>query len=123
MLFDSKTYAFSNFAQVLPSGIGRRRHAEQMRLAEESARNAYCPSGKAACRVPGSSDYECIDTNSELESCGGCAYGAYGSNSTYTGTDCTALPGVVPSATSCWHGSCIVTRCRRGFTLVDGACI
>ncbi|KAL1413824.1 hypothetical protein Q8F55_001608 [Vanrija albida] len=117
-----KSYAFTNFQQTVASGGTRRRRAEQMRLAAQA--KTLCPGGRSACRVPGSNDYECIDTTSELESCGGCAYGDFVGNGTLaTGTDCTAIPGVVRGGVSCFRGDCVVTRCEKGLTLVDGGCI
>jgi len=55
--------------------------------------------------------FECIDTRSHLESCGGCTL-AYG-HAEATGEDCTAIPGV--SAVSCHAGKCVVYTCRHGW--------
>ncbi|KAJ6519830.1 protein priA [Mycena sanguinolenta] len=67
-----------------------------------------CPSGLDACPIPGGavSDYECIDTAVELESCGGCA-------SLGQGQDCTAIPGVWN--VGCEQGRCAVYTCTFGF--------
>ncbi len=55
-----------------------------------------------ACPLKGltatSNDYECLDTDAELESCGGCA-------SIGAGQDCTAIEGVWNVA--CTTGSCV----------------
>ncbi|TFY74463.1 hypothetical protein EWM64_g9548, partial [Hericium alpestre] len=55
--------------------------------------------------------WECVDTISDLESCGGCTLPL----TPYTplGTDCTAIPGVAD--VSCLSGSCIVHRCLPGY--------
>lgn len=62
-----------------------------------------CPTGLDACPVAGSSasDYECIDTAVELESCGGCA-------SLGQGQDCTAIKGA-------WNVGCEQGRCAGAF--------
>jgi hypothetical protein len=36
---------------------------------------------------------------------------------------CTALAGVHPHAVTCQQGTCVVKRCRPGWTLVDGGCV
>jgi hypothetical protein len=59
-----------------------------------------------ACPVVGPygvlSDYECIDTDQELQSCGGCS-------STGAGQDCTAIRGA-------WNVGCEYGHCRGVFT-------
>lgn len=108
------------------SGLARR--AVQERAAAAQAlldANPYCPVGFKPCQVsPNSEDgYECLRTENELESCGGCVYGVYGTEGTNaTGVDCSALPGVDRNSVSCQSGQCQVARCRRGFNLNNGAC-
>lgn len=89
-----------------------------------------CPYPLDACVItPGSDGYECIDTQRELESCGGCRFGAISpANATdvaasVRGTDCTALPGVLRGAVSCVDGQCRVYACRSGWNLINGACV
>ena len=66
--------------------------------------------------------YECLDTMTNLESCGGCT-------EPYTlgltpneiaelkpGVDCTAATGV--SDVQCRRGYCVVNKCKRGYELV-----
>jgi len=55
--------------------------------------------------------FECLDTRTHLESCGGCTL-AYGHNEA-TGQDCTAIPGV--SGVSCQANKCVVHSCKRGW--------
>ncbi|KAL1405633.1 hypothetical protein Q8F55_009272 [Vanrija albida] len=73
-----------------PSGAPERRRAQRRRKQAllDAEMNPYCPSGLIACRVAeGSDGYECLDTTSELESCGGCRFGEYGlKNGTTRGT-------------------------------------
>ncbi|EIM92477.1 uncharacterized protein STEHIDRAFT_151799 [Stereum hirsutum FP-91666 SS1] len=74
--------------------------------------STLCPTGLDACPIKGalglSSDYECIDTTQELESCGGCA-------STGAGQDCTAIEGAWNVA--CNAGACAVYNCMSGYRL------
>ncbi|WOO79107.1 Protein priA [Vanrija pseudolonga] len=120
----------------IPSGNGRRR-AEEKRLAEQIAlidAHPHCPVGKDACNVSENPEdgYECINTDTELESCGGCKYGYYSNvaaNSTYTfsqvapGVNCAQLPNVARGAATCQDGTCKVTACKKGFQLLHGNCV
>ncbi|GAA5833649.1 hypothetical protein JCM3766R1_002599 [Sporobolomyces carnicolor] len=64
---------------AVPSGRAR----ERRNLA--SKRNV-CPSSHEACPVSGGAGFECIDTTTNIEQCGGCAGQG--------GVDCTAIEGV-----------------------------
>ncbi|KAG9042531.1 hypothetical protein FS837_010752 [Tulasnella sp. UAMH 9824] len=79
-------------------------------------RGALCPSGFTSCpRLSGQAGSDCVDTENDPESCGGCV-GLEGEGS---GTDCTAIQGT--SATRCVKGSCVIDSCRKGFTKsIDG---
>ncbi|TEB35040.1 hypothetical protein FA13DRAFT_1753404 [Coprinellus micaceus] len=85
---------------------------------DESSRIALCPSGLRACPLPGllAGDYECLDTATELTSCGGCV-------SEGKGQDCTAIKGAWN--VGCERSSCVVYSCSGGFELSDDkkACI
>lgn len=71
-----------------------------------TARGSRCPAAHTACSIPGSvRGFECIDTNSNIEMCGGCANAG--------GVDCTTLPGV--DAVGCIAGQCEVWACAEGF--------
>lgn len=67
-----------------------------------------CPVGLDACPILGltSSDYECVDTQADLESCGGCA-------SIGEGDDCSAIDGAWN--VGCENGVCIIYTCAAGF--------
>ncbi|GAA5860417.1 hypothetical protein JCM3774_000412 [Rhodotorula dairenensis] len=68
-----------------------------------------CPSGETACPIfPRMGTYECIDTQIELQSCGGCA-------SKGQGEDCTAIKGA--QGVTCQSGKCLVYSCEPGFAL------
>ncbi|GAA6015688.1 hypothetical protein JCM10207_008174 [Rhodosporidiobolus poonsookiae] len=70
-----------------------------------------CPIGETACPIfPRMGTYECLDTSSELESCGGCI-------SKGAGEDCTAIKGA--QGVTCQSGGCIVFTCQPGWALVS----
>ncbi|ODN92099.1 hypothetical protein L198_05771 [Cryptococcus wingfieldii CBS 7118] len=74
----------------------------------ENSAGVLCPKGLAACPIPGAAldQYECLDSTSELQSCGGCA-------SLGSGQDCTALPGA--RWMGCNSGACEVYSCKPGW--------
>ncbi|WVQ76663.1 hypothetical protein IAR50_006337 [Cryptococcus sp. DSM 104548] len=124
-------YVFSHPAAAAASGLTRRkRHLEREERVKRSQmireRGWDCPKGMRACNVKGVADtWECIDPKSDLETCGGCAYGDYikGHNNTEsTGMDCTAVPGVYRGAVTCSEGRCEAYACKRGWTLEEGSC-
>jgi hypothetical protein len=75
---------------------------------EENRDHQLCPMGLAACPIEGrqAEDYECLDTSSDLQSCGGCA-------SLGSGLDCTQLPGA--KWMGCNVGVCEVYSCQSGW--------
>jgi len=83
------------------------------------AEEAVCPFGLKKCGVVSSSTshvgFECLDTVSNLESCGGCLYSYTGKRD--IGVDCTAIEGV--SDVRCIAGSCVVHRCRHGWAFAE----
>ncbi|WWC90263.1 uncharacterized protein L201_005196 [Kwoniella dendrophila CBS 6074] len=108
-------------------GLSRRRKLDEER---KRAIPKYCPKGLTACLIgndiPGA--YECVDTSSELESCGGCLYGTLGgnpsANSTRTiGQDCTTEKGASLGGITCESGKCTAYKCKPNHKLVDGQCI
>jgi len=92
-------------SQNCPSGTPAKRALRR--------RDKKCKKGFAACGVFGgtASQWECVNTMSDLENCGGCALRI--SPSTRFGTDCSALDGV--SDVSCLKGTCVVGRCAAGY--------
>ncbi|CAL1694226.1 unnamed protein product [Somion occarium] len=86
---------------------------------EIQKRSASCDRGLTACGIygwsglPASQAWECIDTQRDLESCGGCAIPL--TLGTPRGIDCTSIPGVAD--VSCSVGSCVVHRCLPGFVV------
>jgi len=83
----------------------------------EARSSGHCSHGFTACGVDSwsgmrdSEAWECVDTESDIESCGGCAIPL--NPFAPRGTDCTTIPGV--SDVSCHSGSCLVHRCLPGF--------
>ncbi|GAA5905424.1 hypothetical protein JCM5296_003713 [Sporobolomyces johnsonii] len=70
-------------------------------------RNVVCPASKTACPLSnGRLGYECVDTESNLEQCGGCV--------SEGGIDCSALPGV--DSVSCISGICQIHECADDHT-------
>ncbi len=64
--------------------------------------------------------WECVDTMSDLESCGGCIISLPGRRG-QEGEDCTAIAGV--SDVSCVRGKCVVHKCEDGYEVENGECV
>ncbi|KAK6904840.1 hypothetical protein I204_08371 [Kwoniella mangroviensis CBS 8886] len=113
--------------------VGRRRLNERRELIRQRKMAAAgmapkCPKGLTACNVPGVQDaYECINTDVELESCGGCVHGRFGERlmgrCKGRGVDCTTLPGVSLGASTCYEGQCEIYACKKGWYWKNGACV
>jgi hypothetical protein len=74
---------------------------------EENRNGTLCPATLAACPIEGSDGlFECLDTSSDLQSCGGCPGLGHGS-------DCTILPGA--RWMGCNSGVCEVYSCKKGW--------
>jgi hypothetical protein len=77
-----------------------------------------CENGRSACALPGNKyGFECIDTQSSVDSCGGCAFPLPGA---LKGQDCASLPHV--ANVDCVSGKCVIASCARGFVLDDTKC-
>lgn len=76
-----------------------------------------CPTNWTSCPVTQGKDtfYECVNTDQDLESCGGCA------SVDGSGVDCTVLPGI--SSVSCSRGVCEAASCLRGYALNGTTCV
>ncbi|WWD18323.1 hypothetical protein CI109_102773 [Kwoniella shandongensis] len=119
----TSAYSFSHAIAVSPSGIPGRKRRELLRRARLVPE--FCPKGLTPCAVAGSDSYECIDTNLELESCGGCTNGLYQdySHNATIGVDCSTIPGVASGAVTCQSGECSALACKSGWTLQHGTCV
>ncbi|GAA6009351.1 hypothetical protein JCM11491_004285 [Sporobolomyces phaffii] len=91
---------------AVPSSRARSRFAR---------RASTCPFGHSLCPVGLEGGVECIDTSSNLESCGGCPGQG--------GVDCSALAGV--SASSCVDSVCEIWACLDShvWSAEDQACV
>ncbi|ORY24460.1 hypothetical protein BCR39DRAFT_546691 [Naematelia encephala] len=74
-----------------------------------------CPKDLTACAIPGSNvwtghNFECIDTQNDIESCGACADPIPGQP---MGQDCTAIQNT--NRVACQQGACAVLSCQRGY--------
>lgn len=97
--------------QQRPHSNHKRDSVEKRKLAR------LCHVGLTACKLDpwlariSSHKWDCVDTQSDLESCGGCA--APINKQTPTGIDCTAIPGVAD--VHCSSGACVVQKCLPGY--------
>lgn len=82
--------------------------AKNKKRAQKVRVNNLCPNEMAACPIADTygvfTDYECIDTKYDLQSCGGCS-------STGAGNDCTAIPGA-------WNVGCEAGHCAGAFNII-----
>ncbi|CAL1710877.1 unnamed protein product [Somion occarium] len=96
-----------NFPNGCGSAAPQRRNARRSPLPS-------CPAGQSICGVPGGKGVECVDTQSDKESCGACATPSPLTIATQVvGKDCTALPNV--DHVECHVGKCHVHSCKLGF--------
>ncbi|KAG8785052.1 hypothetical protein FRC12_018032 [Ceratobasidium sp. 428] len=65
--------------------------------------------------------YECINTLTTLDSCGGCISMPGDKSGSFTGQDCSAIPNV--NMVECRRGQCEVASCRKGYAPANGACV
>ncbi|KAK6908296.1 hypothetical protein I203_102297 [Kwoniella mangroviensis CBS 8507] len=117
-------FLFYHSQAAQASGLTRRRARDLRELQARRFKREieYCPYGLTACNVDGhSGNYECLDTNTELQSCGGCFYGQYSNHTSVVGEDCTTT-GAALGASSCIHGKCVASACKKGLALVGGKC-
>jgi len=107
-------------SSACPSAVMRKRsHGEDLQMVIGTR---LCPSGQEVCGgFSGPKSYECIDTKTTLDSCGGCVFPLSGRNA--TGTDCSAILGA--ANVRCIDSKCAVMSCMAGWNLPeDGqACI
>ncbi|WWC95996.1 hypothetical protein V866_002863 [Kwoniella sp. B9012] len=120
----SSYFLFYHSQAAQASGLTRRRTRDLREMQARRLRREieYCPYGLTACNVDGhSGNYECLDTNTELESCGGCLYGQYNNHTSVVGEDCITI-GAALGASSCINGKCVASACKKGLALLGGRC-
>ncbi|KAK4684318.1 hypothetical protein P7C73_g5867, partial [Tremellales sp. Uapishka_1] len=110
-------FIFQHSPDAAASGLSRRRLRAAL---NRRVGPTYCPVGLTACAIDGG--YECIDTMTELESCGGCLDAQFGVSSGTRGQDCSSMGALMGHAT-CTSGTCVATACSDGLSLEDGACV
>ncbi|PPQ93896.1 hypothetical protein CVT25_007809 [Psilocybe cyanescens] len=121
-VFVSSFAAAAGAAAGYPSGYGKRAlegypSGYGKRALSEASSKLLCPIGLSACQIigRGAELWECVDTQKDLESCGGCMIQSSYLFSKDDGIDCTAIPGI--SDVSCVEGKCLVHRCMAGFSV------
>nr|XP_018258956.1 uncharacterized protein I303_08497 [Kwoniella dejecticola CBS 10117]OBR81114.1 hypothetical protein I303_08497 [Kwoniella dejecticola CBS 10117] len=74
---------------VVGSGFAKRQlHLKERLIRQRGRKRALCPGGLTACTIAGVAEsFECIDTTSELESCGGCVTSAFNDPSASLGLE------------------------------------
>ncbi|WWD01608.1 hypothetical protein V866_008553 [Kwoniella sp. B9012] len=109
---------------VQPSGFAKKQHRDRGRVdIKERTDQVFCPLGMTACNLAEAEGYECLDTELDPESCGGCMHGQYGVVDSAAGTDCTALTGTTLYSVTCSSGRCVMTGCADGYDLIDQSCM
>ncbi|GJE91935.1 hypothetical protein PsYK624_080870 [Phanerochaete sordida] len=109
-----------NTGGALPSGGVQKRSPPRTQRLRCAPAHSKCPVYGIAYGRGYTRGYECVDTQSDLERCGGCVDGDSwdGARSAGGGRDCSAIPDV--DAVRCARGQCIIERCRRGYIIHDG---
>ncbi|WVR08575.1 hypothetical protein IAU60_005630 [Kwoniella sp. DSM 27419] len=125
--FGTNGYYIYNLTPAPQATSNTRRKLKERAALAQANRNQYCPAGLTACAIDGHQEsFECVDSSSDLESCGGCIDGMYGvSNVTGSGVgqDCSAIPGVALGGVTCTRGRCNVSACKKGYALVGHGCV
>ncbi|KAK8850510.1 hypothetical protein IAR55_004428 [Kwoniella newhampshirensis] len=119
------TYIYQHAPNAAVSGTTRRQLKRRLENRRRTL-NAFCPVGLTSCALAGDVNaFECVDTQSELESCGGCMGSVFGpvSRAPMPGVDCSALPGVAMGAVTCARGECLVSACKSGYALMNNRCV
>ncbi|KAM0749712.1 hypothetical protein T439DRAFT_37277 [Meredithblackwellia eburnea MCA 4105] len=94
-----------NAKRQLPSQAAGRKMKKRSNVvdAAKEEMQSTCPSGETACKLKkGGLGYQCINTNDELSSCGGCTTEGEGQN-------CEDIPFV--ESVSCSAGKCEIHSC------------
>ncbi|KAI5885652.1 uncharacterized protein SCHCODRAFT_02681702 [Schizophyllum commune H4-8] len=94
----------------------KRRLSSRVTTYEEAQKT--CRPRESVCGIAGHEgtlDFECVDTTSTLDSCGGCVtpHGFPAAAIQSSGVDCAALPNVVE--VGCKASKCVVNRCKESF--------
>ncbi|WVW81156.1 hypothetical protein I302_103147 [Kwoniella bestiolae CBS 10118] len=74
---DVGSYFIYRYDPIVSPSQAVRKRQKQQKILQIEEQGSLCPEGLEACPVSrdgAQSDYECIDTTLELESCGGCDF-------------------------------------------------
>ncbi|WVF68043.1 hypothetical protein IAT40_002805 [Kwoniella sp. CBS 6097] len=120
-------YVYGQDIDVPTGGTQERRKLKERAKRALTLKHQNCPPGLVSCRVGNDQNaFECVDTQSDLESCGGCTGGLYGvvsGNATRIGQDCNSLTGVAMGGVTCTRGRCEVSACKYGHALINNECV
>ncbi|GHJ85923.1 hypothetical protein NliqN6_2325 [Naganishia liquefaciens] len=115
------SYCIPNHSSCVSGMPGRR----SLELPISDNTQNLCPPGLEACYTSDVSmkfgrpvGWECVDTSSDVESCGGCEWPVAGQAQ---GQDCSDMSGV--SRVSCNRGQCQAETCMRGFEKNGTECV
>ncbi|WVQ65349.1 uncharacterized protein L199_003525 [Kwoniella botswanensis] len=114
----TSTLVYTHPAEAAASGLARRNAREALRRSRQAALIQTCPKGMTACIIPGlegADAWECVDTQNDLESCGGCLYGTYNNATNIIGPSCQNQHGVKLGGTTCQAGKCVNYDCLTGY--------
>ncbi|KAL0064551.1 hypothetical protein AAF712_008496 [Marasmius tenuissimus] len=103
-----------------PSAVPRSLRSRRNEITTLKQAQKYC-GGKSVCGLPSGQGFECVDTESAVDSCGGCVYPNPWATAT-SGRDC-ATPHALKAA--CRQSQCVVDLCQDGFAPNDArdACV
>ncbi|GAA6028456.1 hypothetical protein JCM8097_007037 [Rhodosporidiobolus ruineniae] len=94
------------------------KHGQAVFAPQSSEKPSWtCPDGETACPLP-SGGFECIDTATSLNSCGGCV------GAGESGQNCLAIPGALN--VQCMDSKCHVGSCFKGWRHTkdgNGSCV
>ncbi|KAL8281058.1 hypothetical protein RQP46_006416 [Phenoliferia psychrophenolica] len=114
-----------------PSQLPRKSKKSQLALddsanSEQDLRAKYmesheykCPGGERACPLGTTGGYECLDTRTSLDSCGGCLVSE--SLHSPVGKNCLSIPGVMGVA--CQDSACNISSCLPGYRYSFNRCV
>ncbi|KAM6495464.1 hypothetical protein JOM56_008170 [Amanita muscaria] len=104
------TYTLPDCTATCPTGSRRRRRSEPKINTNPDLSIRNCSQDQTSCPITSSvgSNHECVNTQTDLDNCGGCA--ALGQ-----GQICGKQAGVLTA--SCISGTCQTYSCRSGYTL------
>lgn len=112
----SNTCAIAASSSPTPSSKAKSKRGLEFILDAQSP--SPCPSGHQLCPVwRRTLIMECVNTHSDLFSCGGCTFHGFEDERLVSGVDCSFIDGV--SDVSCVAGKCRVRKCMKGWKVAE----